>query len=314
MKYKLNYKRFFKIVITSVLLFCLISALIITGVFFIQPDLLKNTPYFGKFIPTSSDKPINILLLGKDATSENTDVIILVHFDPQTKDLSLLSIPRDTKVYYPERTPHKINALHHLGVSKKLGANLVKQKVGELIGQEVDYAIVADPKGFRNIIDILDGVEVDVPRNMDYDDYDQNLHIHLKKGLQMLNGKKAEHFVRYRHDYIDGDLGRIDAQKIFFKAFAEQKLKPQYILKANSILKEVFSNIEDTTDMNVEDAIKYALHARDLKTESIKFLTLPGEPKKERSAWYYISDHSASIKIGTDDFSPKIIKTNNELK
>jgi LCP family protein required for cell wall assembly len=304
----MNTKKFFKIVSSITLTFCLVISLVLIGVYLVNPGFFSHNYFLGKILPSSIDKPTNVLLLGLDKVSMSTDVMVVVHIDPKNKKVNVLSVPRDTKVKHDGKTC-KINSIFVRGRSNvkgedakdTAGINLVKQVVGDIIGQKIDYVALAKPDGFKNIIDILDGVEVDIPRNMNYDDNDQNLHIHLKKGLQILDGDKAEQFVRYRHGYAEGDLGRIDAQQIFFKAFVDQKLKPRYILKADKILQQIFTNVK--TDMNLSEAINYAMYAKDFKSENIKFMMLPGEPKRTSAAWYFVYNPEETQKLVSENFS-----------
>ncbi|MGE5328738.1 MAG: LCP family protein [Deltaproteobacteria bacterium] len=279
----MNIKKFFKIVFSFVFTFCMFGAVAFGALYIINPELFNTQNLLGSILnPLSApQKPINILLMGADKVGMNTDVMLVANINPVTKEIHVVSIPRDTKIQY--KGTHKINSMYGRGK-----AELAKEKVSEIIGNPIDYAVITKPEGFRNIIDILGGVEVDVPGDMNYDDYDQDLHIHLKKGLQTLNGDKAEEFVRYRHGYAEGDLGRIEAQKIFFKAFVEQKLKPEYILKADKILGQIFENVK--TDIPLDIAIKYALAAKDMPSQNISFLNLPGNPKKTNGVWYFIHD------------------------
>lgn len=301
-------KKFFKIVSSITLTFCLVVGLVLVGVSLVNPGFFSHNYFLGKILPSTIVEPTNVLLLGLDKVSMSTDVMVVVHIDPQNKKVNILSVPRDTKVKYDGKTC-KINSIFVRGRSdvkgedakNTAGLNQVKQVVGDIIGQKIDFVALAKPDGFKNIIDILDGVQVDIPRTMNYDDNDQNLHIHLKKGLQVLDGDKAEQFVRYRHGYTEGDLGRIDAQQIFFKAFVDQKLKPKYILKADKILQEIFTNVK--TDMNLSDAIKYAMYAKDFKTDDIRFLTLPGEPKRTSSAWYFVYNPEETQKLISENFT-----------
>ena len=137
---------------------------------------------------------------------------------------------------------------------------VVRQKTGELAlvlslagitmilltGLPVHYYVVVNPDGFRRIIDTLDGVWIDVPIRMYYSDPDQGLYIDLKPGYQLLDGKKAEQFCRFRSGYANADLGRIEAQQNFVKALFEQKLKPEYLMKSG----EIYQHIEDCVDTN----------------------------------------------------------------
>jgi LCP family protein required for cell wall assembly len=293
----INYKRFFTVIFVTVMSFTIISVSLAIGYSYINPNFLKSNSFIRNILSpiTVHDKPINVILLGLDKVGDNTDVMVLAHYDPTNKKAEILSIPRDTRVKSNGKI-HKINAIYQIG--KK---DLVKKVVGEVAGQNVDYVVAVKTNGFKDIIDTLGGVEVDVPMNMNYDDNDQNLHIHLLKGLQMLDGDKAEQFVRFRHGYKEGDLGRINADQIFFKALMAQKMKPEYILKAPEILNEVFKNLE--TDMPIEEAIKYALNAKDLKSENISFATLPGEPKYISGISYFIYNKDETQKLIENDFN-----------
>lgn len=308
----MNFKKFFKIVFVFVFLFCLITGIVFGALYMINPNILNGQNILGSiFYPIiGPQNPINILILGTDKVGLNTDVMVVANINPQTKEINVMSIPRDTKVKY--KGTHKINSIYGREKEQSARQQLVKEIVGEIIQNKIDYVVVANPEGFRNIIDILGGVEVGVPDKMDYDDYDQDLHIHLKKGLQVLNGKKSEEFVRYRHGYAEGDIGRINAQQIFFKAFVEQKIKPQYILKADKILGEIFKYVK--TDISLDAAIKYAMLAKDIPSEKISFYMLPGEPKNT-SPWYFIYDPVKIEKEIKDKFSLEIKpKTSNEQK
>ncbi|MCX7711029.1 MAG: LCP family protein [Clostridia bacterium] len=251
-------------------------------------------------IPAQKLEPVNVLVLGLDGEEVRSDVIILLNFSPVENKLNILSIARDTKVRVKNRTS-KINALIHIG-----GEKLVAEKIRELTGLNVHYYITLNFEGFRKVVDTLDGVQMDVPIDMNYDDPDQNLHIHLKKGLQTLNGAKAEHLVRYRkgnrrgEGYEDGDIGRIKMQQEFIKALIDQKLKLKYISKTDDIYfilrKYMKSNIE------LNDINRYLKHLQSLKFEEIKSYTLPGETAYISELWYFICDPEETRKLINDHF------------
>lgn len=94
----------------------------------------------------------------------------------------------------------------------------ILSKVNELTGLNIKYYVKIDNNALIKLVDILGGIEFDIPIDMDYDDKSQNLHIHLKKGTQTINGKKAEMLLRFRHnnngtsyskEYGDNDYGRM---------------------------------------------------------------------------------------------------------
>lgn len=244
--------------------------------------------------------PVNILLLGLDRDKTRCDVIMLLNFDPSDSTLNILSIARDTRVF-SGRTYRKINSLYSRGGEKR-----VAREVSRITGLPVHYYITADFKGFRNIIDTLGGVEFDVPFRMNYDDPTQNLHIHLKKGLQQLDGKKAEQLVRYRkgnyrgQGYNEGDIGRIKMQQDFMKALIDQKLNLRYISKAD----DIFAILQDyvKTNITISDIARYAGSASKLRGGSIKTFVLPGESHVIDNVWWYVYDRKNAVSMIKDNF------------
>lgn len=240
---------------------------------------------------TSKEVPLNLLVLGLDKDKTRCDVIMLFNFNPSTSKLKLLSIARDTRVL-DEGRYKKINTLYSKGKE-----NRVADKVTQITGLPIHYYITMDFKGFRKVIDVLEGVEFYVPFSMNYDDPTQNLHIHLKKGRQLLNGYKAEQLIRYRKGnatgigYSEGDIGRIKMQQDFIKELIRQKLSFKYISKVD----ELFTIIKDyvRTNIMLTDITNQIEHIRKIKMEEVETYTIPGESKIINNVWYYIYDKEA---------------------
>ena len=131
------------------------------------------------------------LVMGMDDGNGNTDTIMAVTFDVKGKHVSVISIPRDTLVDVP-RTIKKINAYSTGGIEE------VQKEVSGILGFPVDHYITVNLRGFKALVDAVGGVDFEVPINMNYDDPTQNLHIHLSKGMQHLDGEKALQLVRFR--------------------------------------------------------------------------------------------------------------------
>jgi LCP family protein required for cell wall assembly len=244
--------------------------------------------------------PVNLMVLGLDNDKTRCDVIMLLNFDPNTSSLNILSIARDTRVR-SGRSYRKINSLYSKG-----GEKLVADEICNITGLPVHYYITADFRGFRKIIDTLDGVEFYVPFRMKYDDPTQNLHIYLKKGLQVLDGKKAEQLVRYRkgnlkgQGYIEGDIGRIKMQQDFIRALIDQKLKAQYISKADDIFAIIRENVK--TNIEITDIARYFSSIVRLKSENIKTFVLPGESYLIGDVWWYIHDREQTAAMISENF------------
>jgi LCP family protein required for cell wall assembly len=178
---------------------------------------------------------INLLILGRDRDINNrkqvmktrgrSDLIMLTRVDFEDRAAYLLSIPRDTWVRLPgSQRRSKINAAYAIG-----GARYAARAVENLVGVRAEYMLTIDYKGFAKAIDALGGVEVYVDRNMDYDDNWGDLHIHLKKGHQRLNGEQALGFVRFRHadrGPADSDFKRAERQQRLMTALKAKLRNP----------------------------------------------------------------------------------------
>lgn len=219
-------------------------------------------------------------LIGCDDGNGNTDTIMLGSYDDVNKKLNIVSIPRDTMVNVPWATK-KVNTLYYLSVTNGYADDHItgfKEGIRDFTGFTLDSVIVVNINGFKQLVDLLGGVYFDVPINMNYDDPEQNLHIHFNKGYQYLNGEQALQVVRFRNN-SDGsgyyDTGRIQTQQAFLKTVASQCLSFVNLSKVKDYATIFSENV--TTDMSVGNLIWYGEHLLGLKDEDINFYTLPSE-------------------------------------
>ena len=238
----------------------------------------------------------NVLLLGvsKDLDSTLTDTIIVCSYNPKTQTAYMLSIPRDTFVGKNQNTAKgtdKINSLYSKSPEKLL------EKVSDITGMDVEYYAIVDNNALIEIVDIIGGVNFNVPIDMDYDDPTQDLHIHLSQGMQKIDGKKAEQLLRFRHnndgtsypvEYGDNDYGRMRTQREFISETLKQTLVIKNIFKSKEILDTVFNNIE--TNMEIKELLPYIPDAVEFDINSIISNQLPGESKKLNNLWFFVYD------------------------
>lgn len=256
---------------------------------------------------------INILVLCTDKVGSNTDTIMVVNYNPITSTINLLSIPRDTKITLNGSTA-KINAAYPNG-----GAAKAEETVGKLLNTKIKYYAVLKIDVIREIIDLLGGIDYNVPANLVYDDPVQNLHINLKKGQQHLDGQKAEQLLRFRHPnqytgevmkYYDGsDLKRVETQQNFVKEVLRQKMNLKSITKINNIIQTVFKNVE--TDIPMNEALKLAQSAGKIKSDEMNTFMLPGRAE-DGGAWYYIPDKNKISELVKQYFSANSGFLNNK--
>lgn len=238
----------------------------------------------------------NVTCLFMGVNGALTDFIMLGQYNPNTREVALLSIPRDTKV---EGTiDGKINSAYAAGYKPE---NTVA-KVKELTGIEAQYYVLFDTKVLRQAVDVVGGVEVDVPINMNYDDPAQDLYIHLKKGKQTLTGKQAEQFVRFRKNndgtgYRDGDVGRVKTQQEFIKAMVGRVLEPQNLLKIDKLFDIAVSNTK--TNVTLEILVSYTDDIITFKKDRVTIKTLPGAGGygENKLSYFFVDKEAADALI-----------------
>lgn len=236
-----------KVLFTRFLVIFLFIAITVSGIFtakLLSSERLGNS----ELDNIASNEIVNVLIMGLDG-GPRTDTLMIVSLNNKTQKINILSIPRDTRVQINGKFD-KIN--HAMGYKDHEKASI--RAVKNLTGLPIHYYAVISNKVFREIVDVFDGVDIDVQQNMDYDDGSQDLHIHLKKGYQHLDGAKAEQFVRFRR-YPMGDIARTEVQQKFVKEFIKQKLKIEYINKLPQLFGTLKENVK--TNITLMDITKY---------------------------------------------------------
>lgn len=230
-------------------------------------------------------KRFNVLMVGLEGL--RTDTIMVLSYNMENKSADLISIPRDT--YYP-RDEHdspdlkKINALY-----SQEGIEALLPAVQELLGIPLEKYVIVDYEAVVSCVDLLGGVEVNVPFHMVYSDpYDDPpLYIDIPEGTQLLNGEQSLKFLRYRKGYANQDLGRIEAQQQFIKSAVRKALG----LKLPALIKEAYSYVE--TNVKVTDILSLTDDIAGFSTDNIVLNTMPGTETPLEGLSFYISDENA---------------------
>lgn len=310
--------KLFKAVFIILAIFVALAAVVIFGYSFFggaEDGLifgLFERPAIIEDIVNPVKERTTFLIMGVDKDGTRTDTIIAGSYDARTKKINIVSIPRDTRVkmpeehineltgegrYVPKSGYMKINQVHHYA-GTELGVSYVKMQIEELLGIEIDYYAKVNTEAFRILVDEIGGVWFDVPQRMIYDDPEQNLHIDLQPGMQLLNGEQAEGLVRYRHGnygsadetaaYPMADLDRVKVQQKFLTALAES-LSQGNIVKNMSVIADITLKYVDT-DLRMTDITKYARSARDIDINNIDTYTLPCTAKRIDGTEYAVTD------------------------
>lgn len=272
-------------------LLSLVATLLVVSVVFFGITFFTATGGFEGILDKTSDDTTNILVVGVDNDGTRADTIMIISATPKDKTINLLSVPRDTRIKYPNKRHGKINAC----LGKDDGEQLLIDNVKELTGLPIHSFCKVSFDGVTNIIDILGGVKYDVPIDMDYEDPVQNFAVHLKAGPQVLDGEQSIGLLRFRSGYASADLGRIATQQDFIKEVAKQKLNVKYIFKLPSIMNEISDSLD--TDLSPMEIIKLAWKFRDGDNVKFESYMLPGQAKSIGGVAYYVADEDAAQQI-----------------
>ncbi|QPN60818.1 LCP family protein [Synechococcus sp. CBW1002] len=202
-----------------------------------------------------------ILVLGTDAVSGSTDVMLTVQVKDGTTELT--QVPRDTYIETPDFGVQKANALYALG-----GPEAVKRELTQLLDAPVDHYLKVNLRAVQRLADALDGVELDVPKRMYYVDNSQGLYIDLYPGVQVLKGENLEGFLRFRHDEL-GDIGRLERQKLVLSAVFRKLVQPGTVTRLPELLRIAGDDIR--TDLSPVDLARLmgSMATTRLKTEQL---------------------------------------------
>ena len=238
-------------------------------------------------------RPVNILVLGIKVLSSDlpeppdevkdlgyhalvnsfeglSDTMLLIRFNPDNEELTVLSIPRDTRTYVDGLGVTKLNEANFYG-----GPALAATSVSELLDDvQIDRYVRINVQGVEKLVDALGGVDVYVPQDMEYRDESQHLYIDLQEGEQHLNGEEAMQFLRFRYD-DKGDIGRVQRQQMLMRAMQEQTLSPATLARLPQILSVIQSHVD--TNLSVEELLALVGFASQMDRSDVQMVMLPGD-------------------------------------
>lgn len=267
------------------------------------------------------ERPLNVLVLGTkvlttdlDTPPENklgyqalvnsldglSDTMLLLRLDPNTQQVTVLSIPRDTRTWIEGRGYAKINEANALG-----GAALSSQTVSELLGGiPIDRYLRVNVQGIEKLVDALGGVTLYVPQDMKYQDDSQHLYINLKAGRQHLDGNQVLQFLRYRYDEW-GDIGRIQRQQSLIRAFREQALNPLNLVRLPQVFGVIRSHLD--TNLDPEEWMAIAGFLANHQQSNLEMLMLPGSfsSTEEDPVSYWLPESDRIQSLMAQHFDPE---------
>ena len=266
----------------------------------VKMDSWQNKAEKSDFVVSASEQEkikdvINVAVFGTDEDGFRADVNMVVSFNTNTKELHMISVPRDTRVvltddmidylekedeYVPNRNgvygQCKLTEVHaYAGKGNRCAFSVAMLE--ELLDIQIDYYVKFDLTAFKKVVDAVGGVDFYVPMNMYWDMTDTGGPlINLREGMQHLDGDKAEQLVRFRDGYAQKDLKRIEVQQEFITALIEKVCSSQTLMSKLDDLVEVVLDCTES-DVTVTEALKYVKYVKDLDPAKITSDTVPGE-------------------------------------
>ncbi|MEG6587930.1 MULTISPECIES: LCP family protein [Paenibacillus] len=287
-------KRFFRTVLTLLIVGVIGVGLYAGYLFYTADKVIDATGTSGEVAPEKSAKvkPITMLLLGTDYRPQTgthlSDVMMVIAMNPDTKSATVVSLPRDTKLELDGYKTNKLNAYYpnFLAAEKKSGipaTQEMKTMMSKFFGINIDYVTVLNFQGFRDVVDALGGVDVNVDANMCYRDTADGTNINLKKGEQHLNGEDALGYVRYRKSNCSpktkgsDDFDRNRRQNEVLHALIDQAKSLNGVMGAGKVIESVGKNLE--TDLESQQMKNIIQAYWNISKENVDFMPVTGDWK-----------------------------------
>ena len=246
----------------------------------------------------------NVLVLGLDDAvnmdndeEKRADAILLISMENATGKVRILNIPRDTWVVMAQdKGETRLSNVYAVG-----GAPLMVRTINQMFDISIHQYVIIDLATFAQIVDTVGGIDLYIEQNMDYDDPEAQLSIHMRQGYRHLDGKGAEYYLRYRSDDL-GDLGRTQRQQKFVKAFYAKLLRVDTLPKIPTIADILKQNV--TTSAELFDSVHIGNVIRKLSSDPPRTIMLPGDfSRSDDTVW--IMDRAATDEIIHELFPPE---------
>lgn len=256
-----------------------------------------------------SDGRINVLLLGRAGEhypgKNLTDTVMVMSIDTTSKQVALLSLPRDLYVPIAHTDSFtKLNSIYQYGLSRNEGAQPLKQSVEHIMGVPIHYFVTIDFDGFETIVNTIGGISIDVPRdftdtrypgkNYSYETFE------IKKGWQTLDGATALKYVRERHADPEGDFGRAKRQQQVIEAIKNKTFSLGTLFNIVTI-DRLLDTLGDSikTDLSLEEMTRFLELVHTLDTQNVTTVVVDAWKRESllRVSHIQVGDVSAFILV-----------------
>lgn len=255
---------------------------------------------------SAQNSTMNLLVVGVDNASENTDVISVVRLDGENGAVSFVQIPRDTYCTL-DAYQNKINHIYSIaranGKNREESISMLRSFIEDALSIKLDGHILVDGDDFVKLVDSIGGVDVTLDEDLTLYNNDKSLLV-LYKGRNHLDGKSAMLFVRHRNGYLRGDIDRLDMQSIFIRGLFDTLMSSVGVFDIPRVV-SAFRGCE--TDISTKSLISLFGMRNSFSSSSPSGYILPGEAiKGKNGVWYY-----AVNKRGCDELISHIFMTDS---
>lgn len=249
-------------------------------------------------VKTSKDEYL-ILMVGVDqaAGEENnedftrTDTIMLMKANVKDGTIKLLSIPRDSRVLV-RNTYDKVNHAHAFG-----GIELTLQSLRNFLGLDIDYYAQVNYQALVNIVDAIGGVDYEVPEGVEIKKWT----LDIKPGMNHFDGTDTMWYLRTRHIYNNGDIGRVEAQQDFIKAMVDQAVLKSKQMNLMTVISSYIKYVKTNLPMPIiMDLVK---NINNFSSDKVETFIVPGNEATINRTSYYIPDERGTWDIVDEEFA-----------
>lgn len=231
------------------------------------------------------DETINVLLLGvtDEAADDTVDAIVMASLHPQTKAVGAVALPVNTVLPWAVRSPH-LRDVYADGAETGLA-----EAVERLLGAPVHHTVRVDFSGFVELVDLFDGVPVNVLSEITYRDADGDIAFHLEPGLQRLDGRDALLYVRYKG--VEDESLRVERQWRFVQDVVAEARASLGWEKVRPLLGLATEHV--STDLSLSDLTRLTQSVFDAESIGYAMHVLPGVD--EDTGWVVDTERLASL-------------------
>ncbi|WP_231686778.1 LCP family protein [Bacillus sp. JCM 19034] len=266
---------------------------------YVDIDRIDNKSVLREEDVTIGKDPISILLIGvedyeTDGQNGRADTLIVVTLNPHTEQMTMTTIPRDARVEFTEEEAdryagfHKINAAYTYGSMFGYGENkLTIEKVEQLLNIPIDEYVAVDFDGFRDIVDALGGVTIDIKEPF----WEKNFYVsgerfEFEKGERKLNGEEALAFVRMRKRDVNTIYSREERQRQFIEATIDEAISTNTLFKVGEISNILGENV--STSFRPIDIFHLQQIYSSINTSDVKTFEIEGEGQMINNIYYFV--------------------------